>query len=89
LSSSQRLLPWRNTMTRAKKSREELSAIIMDQLKNFPESHATTGVVIAPILLTASNRRNWHAAFTTKGRHMVPHIAWRIGNATADEFDLA
>jgi hypothetical protein len=76
-------------MARPKKTREELSAIILDQLKNFPESHAITGVVIAPTLSPASNRENWHAAFTTKGRHMVPHIAWRIGSATAEEFDLA
>jgi hypothetical protein len=76
-------------MARPKKTREELSAIILDQLKNFPEGHAITGVVIAPTLSAASNRRNWHAAFTTNGRHMVPQIAWRIGNETADEFDLA
>jgi hypothetical protein len=76
-------------MTRPKKTREELSVIILGQLKNFPESHAITGVVIAPTLSDPSNRRNWHAAFTTKGRHMVPHIAWRIGSETAEEFDLA
>ena len=76
------------TRPRPKKTREELSVIILDQLKNFPESHAITGVVIAPILSAASNRRKWHAAFTTKGRHMVPHIAWQIGSETADEFDL-
>jgi hypothetical protein len=75
-------------MIRQKKTREELSAIILDQLKKFPESHAITGVVIAPVLSAASNRRNWHAAFTTKGRHTVPHIAWQIGNETADAFDL-
>jgi hypothetical protein len=76
-------------MARPTKTREELSTIILDQLKNFPESQAITGVVIAPILIAGSNRGNWHAAFTTKGKHMVPHIAWQIGSATAEEFDLA
>ena len=76
-------------MARPKKTREELSAIILDQLKNFPEGHAISGAVIAPTLNATNNRRNWHAAFTTKGRHLAPQIAWRIGDEPADEFDLA
>jgi hypothetical protein len=70
------------------KTREELSAIVMEVLKKRPDCGKVTGVVIAPIPRALSRAANWHAAFTTQGRAAVPHIAWQVGSQVADEFDL-
>jgi hypothetical protein len=71
------------------KTRAELSAAILERLRDFPESQKVTGVVIAPVIRPDANHPNWHAAFTVKGRNAVPHIAWQIGSEVAAEFDLA
>jgi hypothetical protein len=71
------------------KTREELSALIVARLRNFPQCRSITAVVIAPVLRPDGRHPNWHAAFTTASRHQVPHTAWRIGSEIAAEFDLA
>ena len=67
-------------MTKKKKptkTREELSALIMEQLRNIPECRSVTAVVIAPVLRPDGSHPNWHAAFTMGGRRQVPRTAWR------------
>jgi len=59
------------------------------KLKDNPECHSVTGVVIAPVLRRNASHPNWHAAFTMKGRNPVPRVAWRIGSEIAAQFDLA
>jgi hypothetical protein len=78
-------------MTKKKptKTREELSALIVRRLKNYPECRLVTGVLIAPILRPEGSHPNWHAAFTMAGRQEVPHTAWRIGSEIAAEYNLA
>jgi hypothetical protein len=71
------------------KTREELSALVMEQLRIFPQCRPVTGVVIAPVLRPDGRHPNWHAAFTMAGRREVPHTAWRIGSKIAAEYDLA
>jgi hypothetical protein len=70
------------------KTRDELSALIAQQLKNYPECRLVTGVVIAPVRRPDGSHPNWHAAFTMAGRQEVPHNAWRIGSEIAAEYDL-
>jgi hypothetical protein len=75
--------------TKPTKTREELSSVIFARLNEHPDSSKVTGVVIAPVLRRRANYPNWHAAFTTKGRNPVPHIAWQIGSEVAAQIDLA
>jgi hypothetical protein len=71
------------------KTQAELSVAILERLGDFPEGQTVQSVLIAPVLRPVVNQPNWHAAFTTKGRSTVPHIAWQIGSEIAAEFDLA
>jgi hypothetical protein len=75
------------SMTKAARTREELSAAILSRLDQAPEGGVVTGVVVAPVLPRKAGRPNWHAAFTTNGG-AVPKVAWRIGSEIASEFDL-
>jgi hypothetical protein len=63
--------------------------MIMTRLKNFPECYAITGVVIAPVPKPDNTHPNWRAAFTLRGTHSAPRVAWRIGSQIAEEFDYA
>jgi hypothetical protein len=71
------------------RTQEELASMIMTRLKNFPECYAITGVVIAPVLKPDDTHPNWRAAFTLRGTHSAPRVAWRIGSQVAEEFDYS
>jgi hypothetical protein len=81
--------PRRAVTRKPPKTREELAAIVLARMNDFPGCYAVSGTVIAPVLTPKPGFANWHMAFTARGTESVPHPAWEIGSHVADEFDLA
>jgi hypothetical protein len=57
--------------TKPTRTKEELSSLITEWLKNRPECVGVTDVAVAPMVRVSGDSPNWHAAFTHVTRDLT------------------
>jgi hypothetical protein len=63
-------------MDKKRKTRQELTQMIMEQIRQRPEWNDIVGVAILERDRTASHLPNWDAAFTVNGPRVAPEGAF-------------
>ena len=71
------------------KTKEELSSLITEWLKNRPECAGVTDVAVAPMVRVSDDSPNWHAAFIMAEGDAVPEAALNFVDQLTTEFDIA
>ena len=72
-----------------KKSRAELEALVLEEVRQHPECDHIIGIAIAQPPQTAPHHPNWDVAFTISGNQIPPPIAFEIAAKLKSQFDLA
>lgn len=75
-------------MNKEKKSRKELESIVMNGVREIPDTDDIVGVAIISSVQIAPHHRNWDAAFTVHGNRVAPEAAFRLVRELGAKFDL-
>lgn len=67
----------------------DLTAIVMQELRNDPECANTSSIVILRQEGLAPHLPNWNFAFGRKGRTVAPEKCYQIARKIQNQFDLA
>jgi len=70
-----------------KKSADELTTMIMRELRNRPDCSHVLEVVIVPNIDEAPHHPNWKAGFTADGPSTAPAEAYQIARDLSAQFD--
>jgi hypothetical protein len=70
------------------KTTQELTTLIMTEIRKHPECNNITSVGITRPLQQAPHHPNWAPAWTMNGPKLAPPIAQEIARRFQNEFDL-
>ena len=72
-----------------KKTVSELTALIMQEVRKYPDWNDIVNVGITRPLQSAEHHPNWDAAFTMDGQRIPPEKAFRLITELQTKYDLA
>lgn len=76
-------------VTKEKKTADELAALIMGEIRKYPECNHILNVTITRPVQRAPHQPNWDVAFVVHGNVIAPEFAYRIAREVQSHFDLA
>jgi len=72
-----------------KKSADDLTAMIMQEVRKHPDWSHVLGVTVTPIAQAAPHHANWSVAFVADGPRIAPSEAFQFARKLGGKFDLA
>lgn len=76
-------------MPKDKKSRQELTAMVMKEIRQHHDWNDIVDVAIIQPVQSAPHHPNWDAAFTMHGQLVPPDAAFQIVRELQNKYDLA